>query len=151
LRALEGAAISADREAPVRSRPIVYFDEPRHAGPLSVRRALSGKGIMLIGVTGFIGKVWLANTLLDLPEIGKLYLLIRRQKSNPGRARFEKMVEESPVFDPLFERYAIGSAPILRKESKWWRAMFHSRNWGWIRKWRRVFRANWTSSSTVRG
>jgi long-chain acyl-CoA synthetase len=105
LRALEGAAVSADREAPTRSRPIVYFDETRHAGPLSVRKALSGRRILLIGVTGFIGKVWLANMLLDLPEIGKLYLLIRRQKSNPGRARFEKMIEESPVFDPLFERY----------------------------------------------
>ena len=105
LRALEGAAVSADREAPARSRPIVYFDETRHTGPLSVRKALSGRRILLIGVTGFIGKVWLANMLLDLPEIGKLYLLIRRQKSNPGRARFEKMIEESPVFDPLFERY----------------------------------------------
>ena len=105
LRALEGAIVPAEREAPVRSRPIVYFDEPRHAGPLSVRKALGGKRVLLIGVTGFIGKVWLANTLLDLPEIGKLYLLIRRQKSNPARARFEKMMEESPVFDPLFERY----------------------------------------------
>ena len=24
---------------------------------------------MLIGFTGFIGKVWLVNTLLDLPEV----------------------------------------------------------------------------------
>jgi len=73
-----------------RVRPIVYFDETRHPAPFSVRKALSGKRIMLIGVTGFIGKVWLANTLLDLPEIGKLYLLIRRQKSSPAQARFEK-------------------------------------------------------------
>jgi len=50
-----------------------------------VRKALGGKRVMLTGVTGFIGKVWLANILLDLPDIGKLYLLIRRQKSNPGR------------------------------------------------------------------
>ena len=41
---------------------------------------------MLIGVTGFIGKVWLVNTLMDLPEMGRIYLLIRRQKSNSGRA-----------------------------------------------------------------
>ncbi len=105
LKALAGAIVPAERESPVRSRPIVYFDEPRHTGPLSVRKALSGKRVLLIGVTGFIGKVWLANTLLDLPEIGKLYLLIRRQKSNPSQKRFEKVIEESPVFDPLFERY----------------------------------------------
>ena len=65
------------------------------------------KHVMLIGVTGFIGKVWLANTLMDLPEIGRIYLLIRRQKSNPAIKRFEKMVEESPVFDPLYEKYGM--------------------------------------------
>jgi len=46
------------------------FDEKRYPARFSVRKALGGKRVMLIGVTGFIGKVWLANTLLDLPEIG---------------------------------------------------------------------------------
>jgi thioester reductase-like protein len=103
--ALETAVVPASRQIPVQDRPIVYFDGVRHVGPLSVRRALSGKHVMLIGVTGFIGKVWLVNTLMELPEIGRIYLLIRRQKSNPASRRFEKLVEESPVFDPLYERY----------------------------------------------
>jgi thioester reductase-like protein len=103
--ALHAAVVPAARQAPLLKRPIVYFDEPRQPGALSVRKALAGKNILLIGVTGFIGKVWLANTLMDLPEIGKIYLLIRRQKSNPAELRFEKLVEESPVFDPLYERY----------------------------------------------
>jgi thioester reductase-like protein len=102
---LHSAVIPAKRPAAVAERPVVYFDNHRQPGTLSVRRAMSGKHVMLIGVTGFIGKVWLANTLMDLPEIGKIYLLIRRQKSNPAIKRFEKMVEESPVFDPLYERY----------------------------------------------
>ena len=67
---------------------------------------------MLIGVTGFIGKVWLVNTLMELPEIGRIYLLIRRQKSNPAIRRFEKLVEESPVFDPLYARYGADLSPI---------------------------------------
>ncbi|PYX35390.1 MAG: hypothetical protein DMG75_14220 [Acidobacteria bacterium] len=71
---------------------------------------------MLIGVTGFIGKVWLVNTLMDLPEIGKIYLLIRRQKSNPALRRFEKLVEESPVFDPLFDRYGLDLSSFLREK-----------------------------------
>ncbi len=116
LRALEGAAVSVEREKPVRVRPIVYFDEPRHPGPFSVRKALAGKRVMLIGVTGFIGKVWLANTLLDLPEIGKLYLLVRRQKSNPAQKRFEKVMEESPVFDPLFEKYGDRLGKLLAEK-----------------------------------
>ena len=52
---------------------------------------------------------------MDLPEIGRIYLLIRRQKSNPAQKRFEKMVEESPVFDPLYKRYGAGLARFLRE------------------------------------
>jgi thioester reductase-like protein len=113
-QALEAAVIPAARQLPVQDRPIVYFDGVRHAGPLSVRRALAGKHVMLIGVTGFIGKVWLVNTLMELPEIGRIYLLIRRQKSNPAVRRFEKLVEESPVFDPLYERYGAELSRFLR-------------------------------------
>jgi long-chain acyl-CoA synthetase len=68
---------------------------------------------MLVGVTGFIGKVWLVNTLLELPQVQKIHLLIRRQKSNPAQERFEKMVAESPVFDPLFERHGADTAKFL--------------------------------------
>ena len=70
---------------------------------------------MLIGVTGFIGKVWLANTLMDLPEVKKDLSADWRQKSNPAERRFEKMVEESPVFDPLFESYGAGSRFLREK------------------------------------
>jgi long-chain acyl-CoA synthetase len=102
---LDAAVIPASRQIPLRESPIVYFDGERTAGPLSVRNALAGKHVLLIGVTGFIGKVWLVNTLMDLPEVGRIYLLIRRQKSHPALRRFEKLVEESPVFDPLFARH----------------------------------------------
>ena len=57
---------------------------------LSVRETLRGKHILLIGVTGFIGKVWLAQLLTDVPEIGKIYLLIRRQRTTTAQRRFEK-------------------------------------------------------------
>ena len=111
--ALQSAIVPAERCMPALERPIVYFGDTRSAGPLSVHKAFAGKKIMLIGVTGFIGKVWLVNTLMDLPEVGRIYLLIRRQKSNPAIKRFEKLVEESPVFDPLFERYGAGISRFL--------------------------------------
>jgi thioester reductase-like protein len=103
--ALSASVISASRPAINLDRPIVDFDSRPHRGQLSVRRSLAGKNVLLIGMTGFIGKVWLVNALMDLPEIGKIYLLIRRQKSNPALSRFEKLVEESPVFDPLSRRH----------------------------------------------
>ncbi len=112
--ALHAAVVPAERQAQVLQRPIVNYNGSRQSGPLSVRKALAGKHVMLIGVTGFIGKVWLVNSLMDLPEIGRIYLLIRRQKSNPAQRRFEKLVEDSPVFDPLYERYRAGLAQFLQ-------------------------------------
>jgi long-chain acyl-CoA synthetase len=113
---LRAAVIPAERRDVTPTRPIVHFEGQRQDQAFSVRTAFSGKHVMLIGVTGFIGKVWLANTLLDLPEVKKIYLLIRRQKSNPGERRFEKMVEESPVFDPLFQRYKDRLREFLREK-----------------------------------
>lgn len=113
--AFSSAVVEADRQAVEHRRTIVDFDGKMNAEPLSVRRSLAGKHIMLIGVTGFIGKVWLANTLLELPEIGKLYLLIRRQKSSPAHERFEKLLEDSPVFDPLWQRYGRGLGQFVRE------------------------------------
>ena len=110
---LESAVIPAERQVVAPPRPLVHFDNHRRHEPLSVRRAFAGKHIMLVGVTGFIGKVWLVNTLLDLPQVEKIYLLIRRQKTNPALERFEKMVAESAVFDPLFERYGADTAKFL--------------------------------------
>jgi thioester reductase-like protein len=112
---LQAAVVPAARQLPVLERPIVHFGGQAQPQGLSVREALAGKRIMLIGVTGFIGKVWLVNLLMDLPEIGRIYLLIRRQKSNPAEGRFEKLVEESPVFDPLYKRYGAGLARFLRE------------------------------------
>jgi alcohol-forming fatty acyl-CoA reductase len=114
VEALRAAVIPAERQPVAPTRPIVHFEGQRQAPGFSVRRAFAGKQVMLIGVTGFIGKVWLANTLLDLPEVKRIYLLIRRQKSNPADRRFEKMVEESPVFDPLFERHGDRFLGFLR-------------------------------------
>ena len=113
---LRGAISPAARETIAPGQPIVHFEGSRQPQGFSVRQAFAGKQVMLIGVTGFIGKVWLANTLLDLPEVKRIYLLIRRQKSNPAERRFEKMVEDSPVFDPLFERYGDHLGDFLREK-----------------------------------
>jgi thioester reductase-like protein len=116
LEELKAAVISSGRAPAALDRPIVHFEGRQQASGFSVRHALAGKHLMLIGVTGFIGKVWLANTLLELPKIGRIYLLIRKQKSNPAQRRFEKIVEESPVFDPLFEKYGHDLADYLHQK-----------------------------------
>ena len=71
---------------------------------------------MLIGVTGFIGKVWLVNLLENIPEIGKITLLIRRNRTTSSQRRFEKIVEESPTFDTLQERYGRSLGAFLKEK-----------------------------------
>jgi thioester reductase-like protein len=48
--------------------------------------------------------------------VKRIYLLIRRQKSNPAERRFEKMIEDSPVFDPIFDRYGERLSEFLREK-----------------------------------
>jgi alcohol-forming fatty acyl-CoA reductase len=110
---LAQSVFAARREQRALVHPVVLFDGQPQKEELSVRKALSGKHVLLVGFTGFIGKVWLANTLADLPEIGKIYLLIRRQKSNPAVRRFEKVMDESPVFDKLGEQYGAEFARFI--------------------------------------
>lgn len=112
---LEAAVQPARRPAPRNHRALVVSNHVRRPGHLSVREMLHGKHILLIGVTGFIGKVWLANLLTDLPEVGKIYLLIRRQKNLSAQRRFEKIIEESPVFDPLHERLGKSLSRFLKE------------------------------------
>ena len=94
---LETAVIPAKRPAPKNPRPLVLFDHRKSIQRLSVRESLAGKHILLTGVTGFIGKVWLTHLLTDLPEVGKIYLLIRRQRSNTAQRRFERIDRKSVV------------------------------------------------------
>jgi long-chain acyl-CoA synthetase len=82
---------------------------------LPVRAAMRGKHILLIGATGFIGKVWLANLLMDLPDEVRITLLIRRTRSTTGWGRFQRIVEQSPVFEPLAERQGARLAGFLRE------------------------------------
>ena len=102
---LEGAILPAERPKAPKREASVVFSGKQQSEPLSVRETLAGKNILLIGVTGFIGKVWLAQILSEVPRIGKIYLLIRRQRTTTSQRRFEKIFEESPVFDPLQERF----------------------------------------------
>jgi phosphoserine phosphatase len=110
---LDIAIRSAQRPAPNPHVPVVRYDEHEKSGPLSVRDALRGKHVLLIGATGFIGKVWLANLLHDVPDIGRVTLLIRGHRSATALERFERVVRESPVFDALAEKHGDDLADFL--------------------------------------
>jgi thioester reductase-like protein len=98
------------------TRNVVLFDGAPRVERLSVRESLSGKHVMLIGVTGFIGKVWLVDLLQNVPDIRKITLLIRRNRTTTAQRRFGKIVAESPTFDPLQEIHGRGLGQLLREK-----------------------------------
>jgi long-chain acyl-CoA synthetase len=110
---LRSAVVSTKRAIPTNSRPLVVFDTRKKIKRLSVRESLTGKHILLIGTTGFIGKVWLTKILNDLPKIGRIYLLIRPARSTSAQRRFERIVEESPVFESFHEKFGDGLVEYL--------------------------------------
>jgi len=112
---LDEAIQPAGRPAPNVYVPVVHFESRNGLSSLSVRETLRGKNILLIGATGFIGKVWLANLLTDLPDIGRIYLLVRHNRAATSLQRFQRVIEESPVFEYLAERHGARFAEFLRE------------------------------------
>src|SRR5579864_6569709 len=92
---LENAVRDVARPAPRNPLRVVHLQHEKRISELSVRKSLRAKNILLVGATGFIGKVWLANLLTDVPEIGKVYVLVRRRRSITAEERFQKIVDES--------------------------------------------------------
>jgi fatty acyl-CoA reductase len=107
IRPIEQAALPSPRRS-------VHFREGTIGSRISVREALRGKQILLIGATGFIGKVWLANLLSDVPDIGKVFVLVRRRRSTSATERFQRIVDESPVFEPLANQHGSNFGQFLK-------------------------------------
>ncbi|HEV2490323.1 MAG TPA: SDR family oxidoreductase [Candidatus Acidoferrales bacterium] len=98
---LEAAVRTATQPVPQNHLRVVHLQLDKRVSEFSVHKSLRRKNILLVGATGFIGKVWLANLLMDVPDIGKVFVLVRRRKSITAKERFQKAVDESPVFEPL--------------------------------------------------
>ena len=113
---IESAVQPIARPAPAGRKSVALSGEAPQVSRLAVREKLAGRHILLIGVTGFIGKVWLVNLLEDVPQIGKITLLVRRNRTTSAQKRFEKILEESPAFDTLQDRHGHGLAAFLREK-----------------------------------
>jgi len=81
--------------------------------PLSVEKSLAGRHILFTGASGFLGKVWLCMMLDKVPDVGRIYVLLRGKKSQNARQRFERMINESYAFKPLHDRHGAGLSRFL--------------------------------------
>jgi len=113
---LERALQSSSRPAPPANASVALFDGSTPSAGLAVRQTLANRHILLIGVTGFIGKVWLVDLLEQIPNIAKITLLIRRNRTTSAHRRFQKIIEESPAFDTLQEKYGRKLGALLENK-----------------------------------
>jgi glycerol-3-phosphate O-acyltransferase/nucleoside-diphosphate-sugar epimerase len=77
-----------------------------------VKQFYEGKSVLITGATGFIGKVVLEKLLRDIPNIGKIYIIVRRSDSTP-KQRFEDEIVASRVFDVLREKLRDDFIPFV--------------------------------------
>lgn len=113
---LTTALQTAIRPAPPAVSSVAMFDGAPRSSGLAVRETLAHRHILLIGVTGFIGKVWLVDLLQNVRGIKKISLLIRRNRTTSARRRFQKIIEESPAFDALQEEYGRKLGTLLEEK-----------------------------------
>jgi long-chain acyl-CoA synthetase len=75
------------------------------ASLLSVREIYRGRHVFVLGATGFLGKVLLSTLLRNFPDVGRVYVMVRRGTGTSSEARFWDHVVPSHTFDPLRTQY----------------------------------------------
>jgi len=80
---------------------------------LPVRDTYKGKHILLIGGSGFLGKVWMSMLFHTCPEVGKVTVLLRRKGLRGAKRRLEKMINESYAFEPWHKSHGEGLTDFL--------------------------------------
>lgn len=71
---------------------------------IPVDEAFAGKAVLLLGGTGFLGKVCLGMLLEFFPQVRRIYLMVRAPKESESRTRFEDILQNSPAFEVLRKR-----------------------------------------------
>ncbi len=86
---------------------------PEGTGEISAIDAFSNKTMLILGGTGFVGKVVLAMLLDRFPELKHLVIQVRRKKNLSGEQRFYSEVLKSPPLRAIVEQ--IGENVIRQK------------------------------------
>lgn len=96
-----------------RSRPPKLPRAQRRIGlaPLDVTATLTGKRIVIVGGTGFLGKVLISLLLKRFPDLGHIYLMVRGKGGLTSKDRFEQEVWPTPCLDPCRSDYTTTNEP----------------------------------------
>jgi len=84
---------------------------------LDVSRMFDGANLLLLGGTGFLGKVFWVMLLAQYPNLGKLYLMVRSSKAKgSSEQRFWNEVATNECLRPLREQHGEGFEAFLREK-----------------------------------
>src|SRR5450432_2471393 len=99
-------------------KPTVAGSSEGAAPTLRVSEIYKGRNVFILGSTGFVGKVLLGMLLDRFPQIGRVYVMVRRGSGTDAESRFWKSVVTSPVFNPLRDKHGgpEGLATFLRQK-----------------------------------
>jgi long-chain acyl-CoA synthetase len=87
----------------------------RAVEPLDVGKVFEGARIVVLGGTGFLGKVFWIMLLDRFPSVGKIFLLVRSSKgAGTSEERFWREVATSEAMKPLRDRHGEGFEAFLR-------------------------------------
>ena len=86
-----------------------------------VREALEGKVILITGATGFLGQPLVEKILWLVPDVERIYVLIRPKQEIDGRIttaqeRLTKELFDSSVFDRLYRLHGTGAKKFLEEK-----------------------------------
>src|SRR5262249_34968350 len=82
------------------------------SGDISAIDAFSNKTMLLLGSTGFVGKVLLAMVLARFPELKRLIVQVRRKKNTSGEQRFYSEILTSHPLRSVVEK--AGGEQVIR-------------------------------------
>ncbi|KAK4776159.1 hypothetical protein SAY87_024120 [Trapa incisa] len=74
-------------------------------GGVGIIRFLRGKRLFITGATGFLAKVLVEKILRIVPDVGKIFLLIKAKDEDAARGRLTNEIMNSELFDCLRQTY----------------------------------------------
>nr|ACA28679.1 male sterility-related protein [Linum usitatissimum]ACA28680.1 male sterility-related protein [Linum usitatissimum] len=72
---------------------------------IGIVRFLRGKGFFITGATGFLAKVLIEKILRTMPDIGKIYLLIKAKNKDAAMSRLKTEILNAELFTSLRQTY----------------------------------------------
>ena len=81
---------------------------------LDVSRVVEGSRLVVLGGTGFLGKVFWSMLLHEFPELGKIFLVVRPKSGGTPEARFWSEVATSDALEPIRAQHGAAFEAFLR-------------------------------------